>query len=157
TIPTHHSFSTIAQAISPFSPVSTTTQFKYPISILSNHCRAIFTLLAGPCRTSEKCENRATNDLRIPAVSDAHLERFLNQLAWRYATQAFDPTHKVSEATFVMLLEAIRLAPSSFGLQPWRIIVVEDEDLRRELRIKAWNQPQITEASHLVVFCGRSV
>lgn len=75
-------------------------------------------------------------------------------LNWRYATQKFDPARKIPETEFLELLESLRLAPSSYGLQPWKFVVVRDEDLRKTLRKHAWNQPQITDASHLIVLCA---
>ncbi len=73
---------------------------------------------------------------------------------WRYAVKKFDPAKKVSEKDLKHLLESLRLAPSSFGLQPWKFLVVTDPKLRAELQPHAWNQTQTTEASHLIVLCG---
>ncbi|MBI5149206.1 MAG: NAD(P)H-dependent oxidoreductase [Candidatus Omnitrophica bacterium] len=78
----------------------------------------------------------------------------IDYLHWRYATKKFDPARKVPEKEFAQLLETLRLSPSSFGLQPWRFIVVRDEKLRRQLRPHVWNQPQVTDASHFIVFCA---
>ena len=77
-----------------------------------------------------------------------------DHLHWRYATKKFDPTKKVSKADFEELLEVLRLSPSSYGLQPWKFIVVKDENLRKEIRKHSWNQPQITDASHLIILCS---
>lgn len=52
------------------------------------------------------------------------------------------------------LLEVLRISPSSFGLQPWKFIVVENKELREKIKIAAWNQPQVTDASHLIVLCA---
>jgi nitroreductase len=92
-----------------------------------------------------------------PAQTPAALtpEALLERLRWRYATKRFDPARTIPEATWSALEEALRLAPSSFGFQPWRFVVVRDKALRETLRAVSWNQPQITEASHLVVFAGR--
>ena len=76
----------------------------------------------------------------------------LSKLNTRYATKVFDPTKKVSEADMEKLLEAIRLSASSYGLQPYKVLVVEDPKIRAELLQVAWNQPQITDASALLVF-----
>lgn len=78
---------------------------------------------------------------------------FLSKLNWRYATKGFDPAKKLSAEQFEELLEALRLAPSSFGLQPWKFVVVENAELREKLKAAAWNQPQVTDASHLIVLC----
>ncbi len=72
-------------------------------------------------------------------------------LQWRYATKAFDSQKKIDSTTLEALLETLRLTPSSFGLQPWKFIVVENPALREQLRAQSWNQPQVTDASHLIV------
>jgi len=76
----------------------------------------------------------------------------ISKLNTRYATKVFDPTKKVSDADMEKLLEAIRLSASSYGLQPYKVLVVKDPKIRAELRKVAWNQPQITDASALLVF-----
>ncbi len=82
-------------------------------------------------------------------------ENILNALNWRYATKKFDTEKKLSENDLKFLLEAARLSPSSFGLQPWKIIVVENKEIREKLKSAAWNQPQVTEASHLLIFLAK--
>jgi len=79
-------------------------------------------------------------------------EQLLAQLRWRYATKRFDPRAKIPPATWAALEQSLVLAPSSYGLQPWRFVVVNDPAVRARLQPASWNQPQITEASHLVVF-----
>lgn len=79
----------------------------------------------------------------------------IQQLKWRYAVKRFDPTKKVSEADWRTLEEALILSPSSYGLQPWKFYVVTDENVKKELQPHAWNQPQIVEASHLVVIAAK--
>lgn len=71
---------------------------------------------------------------------------------WRYATKQFDPAKKIAPAAWQALEDSLVLSPSSYGLQPWQFFVVDDPDLRAKLRPHSWNQPQITDASHLVVF-----
>lgn len=75
-------------------------------------------------------------------------------LRWRYATKKFDPSRKIPEREFSKLLESLRLAPSSYGLQPWKFVIVRDEALRKILRKHAWDQPQVTDASHFIVLCA---
>lgn len=79
-------------------------------------------------------------------------DQLLDQLRWRYATKKFDATRKIPAATWQALEESLRLAPSSFGLQPWKFLVVENPDLRKQLMAVSWNQAQVVDASHLVVF-----
>ncbi len=76
----------------------------------------------------------------------------LEKLNWRYAVKKFDPVKKLEEAQLSRVLEATRLSASSYGLQPYKIIVVKDPAVREALKAASWNQPQITDASHLVIF-----
>jgi nitroreductase len=80
------------------------------------------------------------------------VDPLLAALRWRYAVKAFDPGFKIDAETWSALEESLVLAPSSFGLQPWRFLVVDDPAVRAELRPASWNQAQITDASRLVVF-----
>jgi nitroreductase len=82
------------------------------------------------------------------------MSTFLEDQNWRYATKKFDATRKVSVADLKILKEAIRLTASSFGLQPYKVIIVETENLRAQLQPAAWGQSQITDASHLFVFAN---
>jgi nitroreductase len=77
------------------------------------------------------------------------------QLRWRYATKKFDPARKVSAADFATIKDALTLAPSAYGLSPWRFVVVNDPAVRAKLREAAYGQAQFTDASHLVVLAGR--
>jgi len=72
----------------------------------------------------------------------------------RYATKKFDPDKKVSEEDLNKLLEMISFAPSSFNMQPWKIIVISNKKLKEKLSPVSFNQPQITACSHLLVFCA---
>ncbi len=76
----------------------------------------------------------------------------LDQLNKRYATKLFDPNKKIPVADLEKLLEAIRLSASSLGLQPYKVLIVEDPGIRQKLRQVAWDQSQITDASQLLVF-----
>ena len=69
----------------------------------------------------------------------------------RYATKAYDSTKKISDADLHTILEAMRLSPSSYGLQPWKFIVVTNPELREKLKAASYGQPQVTDASHLIV------
>ncbi|RQW82287.1 MAG: NAD(P)H-dependent oxidoreductase, partial [Methylococcus sp.] len=76
----------------------------------------------------------------------------IERLNWRYAAKKLDPTRKVPEDKVERILEAARLAPTSSGLQPYEILVVTNAVLRERIRKIAWNQCQVTDASHLLVF-----
>jgi len=80
----------------------------------------------------------------------------LNQLRWRYATKKFDPTRKVPTDVWSKLEQAVVLAPSSYGLQPWKFIVVTNPEVRKQLHPASYNQPQILDASQLVVFAAKN-
>ncbi len=77
----------------------------------------------------------------------------LTPLHWRYATKKFDPNKKINESTFEKLLDALVLTPSSYGLQPWKFLVVTDPKIRARLRVHSWDQAQVTDSSHFVVLC----
>jgi nitroreductase len=79
----------------------------------------------------------------------------VEQLKWRYATKQFDPTRKIPAETWSALEEALVLTPSSFGLQPWKFLVVTDADLKRALVGASWRQTQPADCSHHVVFAAR--
>ena len=75
----------------------------------------------------------------------------LYALRWRYATKAFDPSRRIPSDTWQTLESALVLTASSYGLQPWKFLVITDPALRAQLRPHSWNQSQITDCSHLVV------
>ena len=79
-------------------------------------------------------------------------DHLLEAQNWRYATKQFDASKKIPAATWQALEQTLILSPSSYGLQPWQFFVVTNPDLRAKLRPHSWNQAQITDASHLVVF-----
>lgn len=81
---------------------------------------------------------------------------FLSQLDWRFATKAFDPSKKVSEGDLAKILHAARMAPTSFGTQPFHITVVNDPALREKMKAASFGQAQVTEASHILVFQART-
>ena len=78
----------------------------------------------------------------------------IENLKWRYATKKYDTTKKVSEEDMSQIKEAIRLSASSYGLQLFKVIDVENKEIREKLQPASWGQPQITDASHILVFCG---
>ncbi len=80
----------------------------------------------------------------------------IKNLQWRYATQVYDTSKKLTDAQREIIMEALRLSPSSFGLQPWKFIHVTDAALRAKLRAAAWDQPKVTEASDLFVLAVRT-
>lgn len=75
-------------------------------------------------------------------------------LEWRYATKKFDGAKKIPAKELADIIDTLRLSPSSFGLQPWKFVVVTNDALREKLKPCAWNQAQITDASHLLVLCS---
>ncbi|HVJ63715.1 MAG TPA: NAD(P)H-dependent oxidoreductase [Bdellovibrionota bacterium] len=87
----------------------------------------------------------------MPKISTQEL---LNTQKWRYATKRFDAAKKIPAETWSALEDTLVLTPSSYGLQPWKFLVVNSADLRAQLRAKSWNQSQVEEASHYVVFAA---
>lgn len=78
----------------------------------------------------------------------------IENLEWRYATKKFSTEKKIAKADLEILKQAVRLSASSYGLQPYQIILVENEDLRAKIKTAAYNQSQITEASDLLIFAN---
>lgn len=79
-------------------------------------------------------------------------EALIENLNSRYATKLFDRTRSISESDWATLSEALRLSPSSYGLQPWKFIVVQNPEIRQKLRVASWGQAQVEDCSHFVVF-----
>lgn len=84
-----------------------------------------------------------------PIPSDSLLEA----LRWRYAVKAFDPQREIPADTWETLEETLVLTPSSFGMQPWRFLVLTDRALRERLVAHAWGQRQVADCSHFLVCC----
>ena len=78
----------------------------------------------------------------------------IDKLQWRYAAKALDPSKVVPDYKLERILEAARLAPTSSGLQPFEIIVVTNTAVREQIKPIAWNQAQVTDGSHLLVFAA---
>ncbi|MFP4638968.1 MAG: nitroreductase family protein [Guyparkeria sp.] len=73
----------------------------------------------------------------------------------RRSVKAFDPDHRLSEAEQNRLIELAMKSPTAFNLQHWRFVVVRDPERRQQIRELAWDQAQVTDASMLVILCGR--
>ena len=71
---------------------------------------------------------------------------------WRYATKEYDKNKKLTDEQLDILLKSIELTPTSFGIQAYKVLVITNPEIREKLKAAAWNQPQITDASHLIVF-----
>jgi nitroreductase / dihydropteridine reductase len=89
--------------------------------------------------------------IQKPGLNPLLIEHALH---WRYATKVFDKQKKVPEDQFELLLESLRLAPSSIGLQPWKFVVVKRLAFRKEMMQLSVQQAQMTDASHLIVLCS---
>lgn len=81
--------------------------------------------------------------------------QLVESLNWRYATKQFDPSRKISAEDWGTLEEALRLSASSYGLQPWKFLVIENPELRAQLQPVSYGQSQIVDASHLVVLATK--
>ena len=81
-------------------------------------------------------------------MNASDLESALN---WRYATKQFDPSRKISDVNWKALEQALLLTPSSYGLQPWKFLVIQSQTLKEKLRAVSWNQAQVTDCSHYIV------
>jgi nitroreductase/dihydropteridine reductase len=80
----------------------------------------------------------------------------VDKLTWRYATKKFDSTKKIAADKLQYILDAVQLAPSSLGLQHYRVLVIEDAAVRAKLREVGYGQSQITDASQLIVFAAEN-
>lgn len=78
----------------------------------------------------------------------------LEKLNWRYATKKMDAAKAVPQDKVDRIIEAVRLAPTSSGLQPFEVIIVTNPEVREKIKAIAWNQAQITDGSHLLVFAA---
>jgi nitroreductase len=79
---------------------------------------------------------------------------FITNQQWRYATKKFDATKKVSEGDLDTLKQAMQLSASSYGLQPYKIFIIENPETRAQLQPACWGQSQIVDASHLIVIAN---
>ncbi len=82
--------------------------------------------------------------------------QLIDVLTWRYATKQFDPARKIPSEIWETLEDALVLSPSSYGLQPWQFFVVTDPAVKAALRPHSWDQSQVTDCSHHVVFAIRT-
>ncbi len=82
-------------------------------------------------------------------------EQFLEVMQFRHACKIFDETKKISKEDLNFILEVGRLSPSSFGMEPWKFLVIQNQELKEQLRPFCWDQPQITTCSHLVVILSK--
>ena len=78
----------------------------------------------------------------------------LEDLKWRYATKKFDASKVIQEDDLEKLKEAVQLSVSSYGLQLYKVLIIQNKELKSQLREAAWNQAQLTDASHIFVFCN---
>lgn len=82
------------------------------------------------------------------------MSTLLDNLNWRYATKKFDAAKKIADADLNTLKEAVRLAASSYGLQPYKVVIVENPEIREQLKAAAYDQTQITDASQIFIFAN---
>ena len=89
----------------------------------------------------------------MPAIDPLAL---LAQLRWRYAVKKFDPSRRIPEATWAAIEQAAILAPSSYGIQPWKFVVITDPAVKATLPGASWGQAQPRDCSHMVVIAART-
>lgn len=82
-------------------------------------------------------------------------KQFLDNLMWRYATKKFDSSKKLSSDQLSLIEESLRLAPSSYGIQPWKFYLIEDITMRERIKEAAYGQSQITDASNIFVLASK--
>lgn len=79
-------------------------------------------------------------------------DKLVEALNWRYAVKKFDAAKKIDEKTWSALEDSLVLTPSSYGLQPWKFLIVTNQEIKQKLTAVSWNQKQVEDCSHLVVF-----
>jgi len=89
-------------------------------------------------------------------MSNLTNEQLLAALNWRYATKMFDATRKIPAAVWQTLEQSLVLTPTSYGLQPYQFLVVQDAAKRAELLRHSWGQKQVVDCSHFVVLTART-
>ncbi len=80
----------------------------------------------------------------------------IKALSFRHACKSFNPTKKIPQPRMDMIMEAAFLTPTSFGMEAWKFLVISSDDIKKKLRPACWNQPQITDASHVVVILSQT-
>jgi nitroreductase len=93
--------------------------------------------------------------MSVPHSPKITEQQVLDQLQWRYAVKRFDPSRRLPDATWDTLQQSLILTPSSYGLQPWKFIVITDETIKSQLPALSWNQNQPKDCSHMTVFAAR--
>ncbi len=78
----------------------------------------------------------------------------LQNLNWRYATKKMDPSKKVEQDKLDRILEAVRLTPTSSGLQPYQVLVITNQEIKEKIKAMSWDQSQVADCSHLLVFAA---
>ena len=81
-------------------------------------------------------------------------DQWLTFLRWRYATKRFDPARRIDSQTWQTIERSMVLTPSSFGLQPWKFLVIESQQVKDQLPAISWGQSQPKDCSHVVVFAS---
>jgi nitroreductase len=82
------------------------------------------------------------------------MSNILEDLNWRYAVKRFDSKKKIKDSDFDKILESLRLTPTSYGLQAFKVVQVEDPELRKRLVDASYGQDQVADASHLLILCS---
>ncbi len=82
-------------------------------------------------------------------------KELITQLQWRYAVKKFDAAKKINSEDWSTIEQALVLSPSSYGLQPWKFLIVQDPEMRKKLTPVSWGQPQVEDCSHFVVLTAK--
>jgi nitroreductase len=83
------------------------------------------------------------------------MNAIIDALNFRHACKKFDPDKKIAPKDLDTILEAARLSPFSFGMEAWKFLVLQSQDIRRKLRPACWDQAQVTDSSHVIVILAR--
>lgn len=88
-------------------------------------------------------------------MTDLTPSSLIERLAWRYAVKQFDANRPIEAEIWDAIEQSLMLAPSSFGLQPWRFLIITDPEIKAQLPAISWNQSQPRDCSHMVVLAAR--
>lgn len=91
---------------------------------------------------------------QLKTTKNWNMSTIIENLKWRYATKKYDTSKKITRENLQTLKDAISLAPTSYGLQPFKVFFIENSEIRKQLQAASWGQSPVTDASHLIVFAS---
>lgn len=106
------------------------------------------------CNSGKSLHSRSNPGLDIHRHSPNNAMNAIEAIYARRAVKQFDPNHRMTEPEIRRLIEAAMQSPTAFNIQHWRFLIVQDQEVRKQIRSIAWEQGQVTDASLLIVLCA---